>query len=208
MIKNKLSRKKIRDKRNKTKRIKNIKSGGGGLCSMPIKTSNFLKNNYSIKNIYSGSTWYIYSNATNQNILIKKIGPVKWLTLDEIEKEFKIAQKASDLGVGPLVHYWCIDHTKDGVVGYLVMDKINGINLGELLNSSNAKKDDVMKKIQGLLDILYDNGIEHNDRFPVNFMYGNTQTEPNARLWIIDYGNVNEYNGPVSLEKRRYFLFE
>ncbi len=150
----------------------------------------------------------MYSNANDPNILIKKVGPVSWLTADEIENEFRISQKASDLGVGPLVHYWCIDNTDKGVVGYLAMDKIDGISLKELLGTHAANEGEIMQELQRLLDILYDNGIEHYDRFPANFIYGKTQTEPKERLWAIDYGSVIEYNGAVPKNKRAYNLFE
>ena len=207
MIKNKLGTKRNKNKRNEKGTRKKMK-GAGGLCKAPVKTSNFLKNNYSIKNEFASSTWHIYSDVKNPNILIKKIGPVKWLDAEEIEKELRITQKASDLGVGPLVHYWCIEKTNNGSIGYLVMDKIDGDGLDTLLNSSKSDTKKIMEEVHLLLDKLYDNGIKHNDRFPSNFIYGTTQTEPTKRLWIIDYGNVKEYNSPVAMDKREYYFFD
>jgi tRNA A-37 threonylcarbamoyl transferase component Bud32 len=183
---------------------------GGKLCfrNNSTKSNNSKNNEFELNEYITGSTWGIYKNKLNPNIIIKKIGPNKyWLTKSELEEEFKITEKAADLGVAPKVHYWCFEETDEGPVGYIVMDNIEGDTLETILKSNKFNKNTrnkIMDEIHKLLDILYDNGIKFIDRNPGNFMFGSTQNNKDKRVWIIDYGIVEIKSNSINKKLRKY----
>jgi hypothetical protein len=209
----KRNKRKIIKKGHKIQKTQRRLIRGGGLCKVPLKTSNSV-NNYNKENDeYASSTWPVYLNKKNPDILIKKFGYSWWVSLEEIENEIKYTQIASDLKVGPKLHYWCIDKSNSNATnkyekyytGYLVIDKIEGHTLNEKFVDENPS---IVKEVIQLLDILYDNGIGFVDRNFKNFMYGKTQSHPKNRVWIIDYGEIKEHGNSVEQNKRKYNLFD
>jgi predicted Ser/Thr protein kinase len=164
---------------------------GGKLCEgslrIPNNESNNSKNIYSLNSINNDSkgkgTFEIYKDKDNANLLIKVIGPLLWKSRKDIENEFEIAEVASNLNIGPKIHYKRICKNSTGTpVGYLVMEKITGHNLSapettkEQIDAANA-----------LLKQFNDAGYLHNDPHYNNAMWGSTPSHPEERAWIIDF---------------------
>jgi tRNA A-37 threonylcarbamoyl transferase component Bud32 len=85
-------------------------------------------------------------------------------------------------------------------VGYIVMERIIGKYLSEAEVRTHAVE------IHKLIDILYDNGITHNDLHNRNILKGYTESlqakEP--RIYIIDYGSSLIGKPPIEQKKREY----
>lgn len=171
---------------------------GGKLCD----TSNNDRNVYTVNESKKiGSTWYVYDQLGDDNIVIKKIGPASWLSKEEIENELRIAVIASDLGAGPRVIYThvCVEPNPNPskpskTTGYLVMEKIHGdlvYNLHEQKRLSEDEFKEIIRQRNMYLDIFYDNGIRLSDHSGIkNIMYGTTMSHPAPRVWFIDFGFV------------------
>jgi len=183
------------------KHEKNRKKGttmkvvGGKLC----KSKTVIKNNKNdnIEDIYDkgkmiyNSTYSIYEDKNNPDILIKQIGPeynyFNYL-LKKIDYEIDTSKVASQLNIGPKIYYStvCIDPTNyEKIIGYIVMERIYGKNITTKLEIDNYI-DDIFNKI----NLLYDNGIYYNDFHVNNFIIENKTN----KLYIIDYGEICDIN--------------
>ena len=173
------------------------------------------KSRTNARNVYTidptrkiGSTWYVYDDVDNKDIVIKEIGPFRYAgDFKQAQLELEIAQLASDLQVGPqvLYHTMCPDEKGKYPVVYLVMERIYGDtveNMKASLSEIDYKR--MMAEYRRLLDILYDHGVTITDRAERNIMYGYTLYHPEPRVWIIDFGCVSI--GPVAKNKRNYNL--
>ena len=173
----------MRRKNNKTKK----RGGKLGSCQ------NSNKYNISNRLPVNSSTGVLYYNMKNPNIIIKTVGPSEWLNDDRIKDELEASKLASDLYLGPKVHYSCFDDKNK--IGYIVMDKIYGVTVDKILDMvNNSKKNEISAIAKELFTQLYVNGIYHRDTHPGNFMWGTTQSEPRERMWIIDFGNIETVN--------------
>ena len=186
--------------KNKTKKYKRnrkkgttLKMHGGKLCNMKI---NLNKNN-NIEDIYTkgkilySSTFEIYEDKSNPKILIKQIGPeynyFNYL-FKKIYDEIEASKIAEQLGIGPKIYYSsiCIDPTNyEKIIGYIVMEKINGKNI-----NTKLEIDSYIDIIFNKINLLYDNGIYYNDFHINNFIIENKTN----RLYIIDYGEICDIN--------------
>lgn len=119
-----------------------------------------------------------------------------------IYSEIKLTKKADQEKVAPAVVYTRIVSDANLMpVGYIVMERIMGKYLSETEVRENADE------IHRLIDILYDNGITHNDLHNRNILKGYTEStlhvkEP--RIWIIDYGSALIGKPPIEKSKREY----
>jgi hypothetical protein len=191
---------KIQKKKHTRKLTKNIrrtrKQRGAGLCTN-LNTCQLGKQVF-------GSTWPVYENINNEHVLIKEFGPAPWLNEEMITNEINNAIIASKLEVGPHIYSACIKHNKEGLpIGYLIMDRIIGKTFQELYDTPENIPPEIFAEYKKLMDILYDEGMKYLDRHLQNFMYGHTSTNPEDRVWIIDFGEINEY--PPT--KRRNYRF-
>ena len=191
---------------------------GGKLC----KSSNNDLNIYTINSSKKvGSTWYVYDQLGNEQIAIKKIGPSPWLSRDSIENELEVATIAGDIGAGPQVIYSKMCETPNPdpskppmTTGYLVMEKINGDLVWTLNHKKLLSAEDLINIIEQrkrYVDLLYDNGIKLGDHDGLNnIMYGYTLTNPEPRVWFIDFGesviHKDESGNPIPVphDKRNY----
>lgn len=169
---------------------KNIKHKKGGKLCNNNNNNNSTNNIYTKKNIFKQSTWStynVYNNITRKNnkYIVKEIpySKYKWVKLNNIKEEHSISKIADELGIGPKVVFSKIC---DGT-SYLVMEKIHGKTFNEFTPS---KKDEIEK--EKLIKIFNDNGyfIGDIDNYDGNFMKGYTLSEPNERVWMIDYGDI------------------
>lgn len=161
----------------KRKRGGTKKQTGGALCK---ETKN--KNNiYNLGGIFSGSTWYVYAAKNNPELIIKKIGDVKWMGKEEIENEIFLTKVASDLKIAPKFVYSTICEGTKGPIGYIVTEKIIGreIKLTETNLVTEANK---------LLKEFNEAGYTHGDTSYKNAMVGTTKSNPKERVWLIDFG--------------------
>ena len=193
-------------KRITNKHKNNIKKGttkkliGGKLCNAKTVLNNtnmtYNKNN-NIEDIYDkgkiiySSTFFIYEDKNNPNILIKQIGPeynyFNYL-LKKIDDEMEASKIAAQLNIGPKIYYstLCIDPTDyEKIIGYIVMERIYGKNIDNKLEIDNYI-DDIFNKI----NLLYENGIYYNDFHVNNFII----EDKTNKLYIIDYGEICDIN--------------
>ncbi len=153
-----------------------------------------------------GATWPVYRNVKNENVLIKKVGPVSWLTESEIENEFQMAFIGAKLGLGPHIYSFCMHKDEAGLpYGYLIMEKIIGDTFKNLYGTITNIPPEIYNEYKRLMDIFYDNGYKHNDRHLGNFMVGHTIDSPIDRVYIIDFGNVVPYD---TKKVRKYNFYE
>lgn len=120
-----------------------------------------------------------------------------------IYSEIKLTKKAAGQEkVAPEVVYTSIVSDANLMpVGYIVMERIIGKYLSETEVRANADE------IHRLIDILYDNGITHNDLHNRNILKGYTEStlhEKEPRIWIIDYGSALIGKPPIEKAKREY----
>ena len=181
--------------KNNRKKGTTMKIIGGKLCNPKTVIKNNKNNN--IEDIYDkgkmiySSTYSIYEDNNNNDILIKQIGPeynyFNYL-FKKIDDEIDASKVAAQLNIGPKIYYStvCIDPTNyEKIIGYIVMEKIDGKNIDTKLEIDNYI-DYIFNKI----NLLYDNGIYYNDFHVNNFIIENKTN----KLYIIDYGEICDIN--------------
>jgi hypothetical protein len=181
---------------------------GGALCEAPAYR---MGKQIGIKEQMEQSEDSLYVDFNNRDLIIKKItgggspyskskspADIGKIYID-IYTEIKLTMKAASLGVGPRIVYSKICSDKNlKPVGYLVMERINGTYLRKDQIEQNALE------IRTLIDNLYDARIEHGDLHNRNILIGSTPSNPEPRIWIIDYGDA--YLMKPSQTERRYVV--
>lgn len=213
--------KKLKKRHQKKGTIRRLKQKGGKLCNLDLiidrnnkngnKNENKNENNdiYEKGDIIYNSTYYIYEDKNNKNVLIKQIGPeynfYNYL-LNKIEYEFEASKIASKLGIGPEIYYdtICADSTDyEKIIGYLVMKKIDG-----KIMKTHFDIDKYIDEIYSKINILYDNDIFYNDFHIGNFLIDNFTDN----VYIIDYGDIcnpkETYCTRLTKEEIKNYLYQ
>jgi len=119
-------------------------------------------------------------------------------TFSDIYMEIKMTMRAGTLNVGPAVPFAkiCSGPTFKPI-GHIVMERINGryINRAQIQENRGP--------IAALITTLYENRITHGDLHNRNIMYGTTRSNPEPRMWIIDYGTATQTR---AAEDREYTI--
>lgn len=195
-VKNNKIKSKIKGNRKKGTTKKLV---GGKLCTMKLaidkKDNN--KDIYEKGNILYSSTYSIYQDKNDPNVLIKQIGPeynyFNYM-LKKIDDEIEASKIADKLGIGPKIYYStsCIDpNDYEKIIGYIVMEKIDGKNIDSKLEIDKYI-DDIFEKI----NLLYNNGVYYEDFHKNNFIIENNTN----KLYIIDYGELCDINETVCIK--------
>lgn len=167
---------------------------GGKLCNMKLIVDN-IKNDdndiYEKGNILYSSTYSIYQDKNNPNILIKQIGPeynyFNYM-FKKIDDEIQASKIADKLGIGPKIYYstLCIEPSDyEKIIGYIVMEKIDGKNIDSKLEIDQYI-DDIYEKI----NLLQNYGVYYEDFHKNNFIIENKTN----KLFIIDFGELCDIN--------------
>tara|TARA_B110000008_G_C16961658_1_gene560408 strand:+ start:1888 stop:2664 length:777 start_codon:yes stop_codon:yes gene_type:complete len=188
-----ITRRRIKkSKKNKNHQLN--KYTGGALCPQNGSAEDI----YDLKETAKcegSQTWLLYKDATQDDVIIKKVGPAKWLTEDTIKKEIDATTKAGNLGIGPEVVFSTICHEEkrdETCVGYIVMKFIQG----RTLKKEDLQDKGIVEKINALLLEMHDNDMKHNDLHNGNIMIGYTIDDAtpidptvliDERVWIIDH---------------------
>lgn len=110
-----------------------------------------------------------------------------------INDEARYMEVASRLGIAPEVIG--VDFCPAGtqILGLILMEKYGEGTLYELYNTAYFREHtkEIKEKLKYILDILYDNGIDHNDLHSGNFLYSLKDGRP--ELKIIDFGNAKPF---------------
>lgn len=108
-------------------------------------------------------------------------------TFSDIYMEIKMTMRAATIGVGPAVPFAkiCSGPTFKPI-GHIVMERITG----RYVNRDQIKAN--RAPIADLITRLYENRITHGDLHNRNIMYGTTRSNPEPRMWIIDYGTATQ----------------
>jgi hypothetical protein len=155
-------------------------------------------------NIAGSHTWMLYNDPDDDNIIIKKLGPSAWLSLDDIKQEINATTKAGKLGIGPKVIYSVTGTesvkkrgiVRDIDVGYLVLELINGRSI----QISDLENEGIRNEVNRMLSLMHTNGMRHNDLHNGNIMIGNVIGDE-ERVWIIDHNG----NTPKQHDKAHTF---
>jgi hypothetical protein len=150
----------------------------------------------------------LYIEANNPDLIVKKLtggGKPSNKVIEvavifrDIYKEIALTKVAADLGVGPRVLYSkIVSGANLKPIGYIVMERIHGKYITEPPANSEP--------IHKLMEILFDNGIEHGDTHNRNILYGHTQSQPEDKYWIIDYGDAENLSEKIPESERRYVI--
>ena len=151
-------------------------------------------------NISDSHTWMFYNDPGDDNIIIKKLGPSSWLSLDDINQEINATTKAGKLGIGPRVIYSVTGTEtvkKRGIfremdMGYMVLELINGRSI----QISDLDNEHIRNEVNRLLSLMHTNDMRHNDLHNGNIMIGNVAGDE-ERVWIIDHNG----NSPKQHDK-------
>jgi serine/threonine protein kinase len=217
-------RKKTYTRRKNNRRSKKIYRGG--VLNSPENPLD-IYNLSEVANVKGSQTWLLYKDANNKDVIIKKLGPARWLKRDAIESEIVATTKAGDLGIGPPVVFSTIgkEGNYDYPVGYIVMKFIDGRSI----QKDDLDDQSLVKEVNDLLKKMHDNGLRHDDLHNGNIMIGSivsehASDEPSSddrgaakpsdddhgaaepssdrRAWIIDHSgqNKNLNKGPQTVE--------
>jgi len=115
--------------------------------------------------------------------------------------EIDITREAGEMGVGPRVFYTrlCDDEERGEVSGFIVMEKIEGFSM----RKPNEMQ---LREIKALMAILNRNGIKHGDIHSGNFIYGTTASNPEKRVYLIDYGESRYSRERNQLDFNTWYL--
>ena len=195
------------EKKNTNYKLK--KYTGGALCPQNNSAIDIYNLTEAIK-CEGSQTWLLYKDATRDDVIIKKLGPVKWLTEDTIIKEIEATTKAGDLGIGPEVVFSTICQEERGgktyAAGYIVMKFIQG----RTLKKKDLRDKDIVDEINMLLLKMHDYDMKHDDLHNGNIMIGYTKKTDDAtpidssvlineRVWIIDHSGSEPTHGDSQL---------
>ena len=153
--------------------------------------------------LYASSNFYIYSlchdaELNNCSDILAKVYELKlksWKGQKEIEQEIAFMKKAYDLRISPefIGEEICSYNGKDYYV--LIMENYGNGTTGYgtltnlLLNFPDfvrIRHSEIQQKLKYILDVLYDNGIDHNDLHSGNFLYKINQ-DKEIEFKIIDF---------------------
>jgi len=184
----------IKQKKRKSKKNKNhnLNEDTAGALFPERNNPHDIYNLDEIANVKGSQSWLLYRDSGNNDVIIKKLGPAKWLTEDAIAKEIEATTKAGELGIGPEVVFSTIGDEEDFskwtkktntyAVGYIVMKFINGRSLQD----SDLDDTAIVDEINELLLKMHENGMKHDDLHNGNIMIGNIDDDE-ERVWIIDH---------------------
>lgn len=121
-----------------------------------------------VANVKGSQTWLLYQDDDHRDVIIKKLGPARWLKRDAIESEIDATTKAGDLGIGPPVVFSTIGKEGEYPVGYIVMKFIDGRSI----QKDDLHDQSLVKEVNDLLKKMHDNGLRHDDLHNGNIMIG------------------------------------
>lgn len=161
-------------------------------------------NKYTIKedNLHTVASNQIYKSAENPDVFIKVLKHDYFPDLEEesayirqkIENELGTAKKLSDnFFPVPHVYHASIDVGSEFIVGYIVMDKIDG-----RIISSLDEFDKYFDKIFAVLNDLLEFGVVYNDMNINNFIVSREDDE----VYVIDFEDAMRAENAVELGSR------
>jgi serine/threonine protein kinase len=171
---------------------------------------------YYFGNCFSGSNYWVYTLCEDKELsrcdnLLVKIRPIsEWVSKESILKEADYLETASRLGVSPRligVDFCSAEDLKidnDGEIGFISMEKYGEGSLSELFKTEYFREHiiEIKDKLKTILDILYDNRIDHNDLHSGNFLYSFKDGE--IEFKIIDFDSARPF---IPGSRRKYNIF-
>ena len=132
------------------------------------------------------------------NIAVKLIDPNE---NRNYKREIKITEIAADSGIAPKVFDSC--KTKlDGKKMYgLVFEYLDGAMTLDRVLSVGWLNTQIVSDIKQLLDVMYNNGIIHNDLHGENILF-----DTNRNPYLIDFGMSKLEKRSVPIEERDYII--
>ena len=141
-------------------------------------------------NVIASSSFYIYKDKNIDTVAIKEVPVLRWLPREKIEEEFNYAKLASDLKIGPTVHYTTFCKIDDREVGYMVMDLIEGRTLQE----SDKNDEAIVDQINELFQKMAEKNMYQPEVHSLNVMIGKTPEDATDRVYFIDFGGIMDMN--------------
>lgn len=198
-------------KRKKNKNKKTIKNQNGGNDPYSLKSKKICGDRFDLyfNETFASSTFYVYSLCKDKelndcNETLAKIYDLSyWKKKTDIDKEVQYMKLSSDLAISPdfLGIEYC--HYDDKEYAILIMKNYGSGNLTHLLRYDYYEENKYLinKELKNILDILYDNNIDHNDLHSDNFLYRMNENG-DIEFKIIDFDNAK----PLNSSKRNYII--
>lgn len=181
--------------RKKTKRTKHGRKRyfkGGALC--PDSGESMDIYDIAEKKVVGASTYFIYEDDKNSELVIKVIPVAKWMKKEQVEQEFQNAIKAGELNIGPKVVYTTFCEIDGKTVGYLVMQHIHG----RTLKADDMGNSEIVEQLNNLFEIMNTNDMYMNDLHSNNIMIGKTDEDVTDRVYLIDFSDIDKMKGRPS----------
>ena len=189
-----------------------------------LKLKNLCNNDiYYFNDVFNKATHYVYGICNKEtgecNKVLAKVYNIdipKWIpegiahvwnkTKKEVETESKYLKIASDLGVTPnyIGTYYC--NYNDNDYGIILFEHYGDGSLTDLYDNGEYEKHkySINSQIKVILDLLYDNKLDHNDLHTDNFLY--KKIGYNYLIKIIDFDGAKTFN-VTKTKKRDYDIF-
>lgn len=145
------------------------------------------------------SVYKVKDVVLNQFFSIKVIRSELARDEDSRKRFEKEARAARELNHSNIVTIYAFDISKDGVP-YLIMDYVEGIDLGKMLSSSPLKLDDfyeIFTQVCGALAHAHSRGVVHRDLKPSNILISQLN-QKYAWAKIVDFGIAKIVGGEDS----------
>lgn len=130
------------------------------------------------------------------DIAVKLIDPTQ---NDNWKSEIEITDLAAEINIAPRVFDSCVMNFENKDYYGLVFEYIdNAKSINKIFQSEKINLNTV-RQVKQLLDVMYNNGIVHNDLHGENVIF-NFRDEP----YIIDFGMSELFNDVIPFDKREY----
>jgi len=189
------------------------------LDPLKLRGKKLCNSNLYFNTLYAISNFYIYSlchdaELNNCSDILAKVYELKlksWKGRKEIEQEIAFMKRAFDLEISPefIGEEICSYDGKDyyilmmenygnGTTGYGTLTNLL-LNFPDFVRIHHSE---IQQKLKYILDVLYDNGIDHNDLHSGNFLYKINQNGE-IEFKIIDFDAARNFN---QMKPKKYII--
>lgn len=193
----------------RSKTCKNKRNFGGNVGDLyKLRGKKLCGRNHNvyIGDVFSSSNFLIYSLCENATLdkcekVLAKIYKLNktWLTSKKINKEVSFIKKASELGLTPKLLFRDICKYNKQKYYIVALERWGDGTLNDLSKTDYYKhnKQMIKDKLKHILDILYDNNINHNDLHAKNFLYKFENDELIFKIIDFDLSTELDEDKPV-----------
>ena len=166
-----------------------------------------------IGDIMAGGSYYVYRLCADPQCdtivpVVAKIYKIDGdKSADIITREVEFMRLANSLEVWPRVEGFELCEYDGVLYGVFLMELYGDGTLTDLIDSDiysiEENREEINRKLRGILDILYDNNISHNDLHSDNFLY-KINEDGEIEIKIIDFDMADNLDG----DERTYHIMD